>query len=115
MVVYRRDSHRRAVLVAVVVTALALITLDSQGSGFVSSLRHTAQDAAAPLQDVANSIVRPIQSLTGGVTSVGNLRAENRRLTKELARARGKLYDLRTEREQLDDLKSLLDLTTLED
>ena len=51
VVVYRHDRRRRLTLVLLVITSLALISLDERGSGIIDSARTAAQDVVAPLQN----------------------------------------------------------------
>lgn len=115
MVVYRREHRRRSILVAAVFCSLVLITLDTQGSGFVGFLRDAGRDVAAPLQDAVDTIVDPVVDWADGAVNGGALRDENALLRKRLAEARGRLFGLRAERQQLDELERLLDLPTIED
>ena len=50
MVVYRHDRRRRLTLVLLVITSLALISLDERGSGLIDSARTAALALAARLR-----------------------------------------------------------------
>jgi rod shape-determining protein MreC len=80
------------VLVLLVVTSIVLITLDTRsgGGGVTGSIRNGAHDVVAPLQSGVNSVVSPISDWFDGVTSSGDLKAENRKLKQQLAEAQGK-------------------------
>jgi rod shape-determining protein MreC len=112
---YRRDSHQRSVLMVVIFTSLALVTLDSRGNGAVDSLRSTARDVIAPVQDVADGAFTPLRDLVSGVTDYGSLRDENARLERRLAFLEGKLDRERAVGSQVGELEKLLDLPTIED
>ena len=79
MAVYRRESRRRPILVMVVITSLALITLDTGGNGIIASVRHTARDAIAPVQGVVDDAFNPVENVFDGVTKVRRGCAERER------------------------------------
>src|SRR5262245_39392988 len=115
MAVYRRESRRRPILVMVVITSLALITLDTGGNGVISSARHGARDLIAPLQGVVADAFQPVENVFDGVTKVDGLRDENARLR---ARVNALEKDLNSERavgQQIQELQQLLDLPNIED
>jgi hypothetical protein len=59
VVVYRHDRRRRLTLALLVLTSLALITLDERGSGLINSARSAAQDVVSPVQQLADDVVNP--------------------------------------------------------
>ena len=87
MAVYRRETRRRPILVMVVITSLALISLDTGGSGIISSIRHNARDLVAPLQGVVDDAFHPVENVFDGVSKYDGVRAEN-------ARLRGRINEL---------------------
>src|SRR5690349_5827422 len=91
MVVYRRDTRHRTVLLLVVVTSLILVTLDSRGSGVIDQFRGIARDTFAPLQNGVEDVFRPVRDLFGGVTDYGALKDENAQLKRKVANLEGKL------------------------
>ena len=68
VVVYRHDRRRRLTLVLLVITSLALISLDERGSGIIDSARTAAQDVVSPLQDARRRHHQPGQP-TGSTVS----------------------------------------------
>ena len=115
MVVYRRDTRHRSVLLAVVVTSLLLVTLDSRGSGVIDSFRGFARDMFSPIQQGVEDVFRPARDLVGGVTDYGTLKDENARLKKQVADLEGKLQRNRAVGSDVTQLQTLLDLPTAED
>ena len=87
MVVYRRESRRRPILVMVVITSLALITLDTGGSGVIASIRSSARDVIAPVQDVVDDAFHPVRELV-------RRRLEVRRGAGGERRLRGRINEL---------------------
>ena len=115
MVVYRRDTRRRYVLALLVVTSLALITVDSGGSGVISSLRSSAHDVISPVQNVVDDAFNPIRDWASDVTDAGKLRSENQALRKQVDALQGKVNRDRAVGSQVSQLEQLLDLPTIED
>jgi rod shape-determining protein MreC len=115
MVVYRRESRRRPILVLIVVTSLALITLDTGGNGAISSVRHAARDAIAPVQGVVEDAFDPVENLFEGVTEVDSLKEENARLRARISELEGTVGQERAIGEQVAELQRLLDLPGIED
>lgn len=99
----------------IVVTSLALITLDERGSGVIDSARRAAHDAVAPVQHLADDAVRPVSDFFDSIGRAGSLDTENKKLRRELAAAlaagaRGKVAEARIEAlEQLLDLPRVAD------
>jgi rod shape-determining protein MreC len=115
MAVYRRESRRRPILVMVVVTSLALITLDTGGNGLIDSVRHSARDLIAPVQDVVADAFQPVENVFDGVTEVDGLRDENARLQARINELEKDLNNERAVGQQVEELKRLVDLPTIED
>jgi rod shape-determining protein MreC len=115
MAVYRRESRRRPIIALIVITCLALITLDSNGNGIIASVRHTARDAIAPVQDLVDSAFDPVADVFDGVTKVDGLERDNAELRAQVARLEGKLSRERGVGEEYSQLVRLLDIPDIED
>lgn len=115
MAVYRRESRRRPILVLLVITSLALITLDTGGNGIITSVRHTARDAISPVQGVVEDGFNPIQNVFDGVTKVDSLREQNARLKARISELEGSISEERAIGKQVSELELLLDLPNIED
>jgi rod shape-determining protein MreC len=89
--VYRRSTRHRFLLLLLVLTSVTIITIDVRGggSGVLESVRSTARDAFAPVQTAADKVFSPVGDFFGGITRYGHLKAENARLRRDLAAARG--------------------------
>jgi cell shape-determining protein MreC len=77
MVVYRRETRRRPVLLIVAVVSLVLVTLDSRGNGIIDSVRSGAREALQPVQSVVDSAFEPVRNAADGITGYGALKDEN--------------------------------------
>jgi rod shape-determining protein MreC len=115
VIAYQAGSRRRTILVMIVITAVALITLDVRGSGPISTVRGAARDILNPITGAVDSVVSPIGDWIDGVTSAASLKHENTRLQRRLDDARGQEAAARAANEENKDLKRLLDLPFVDD
>ena len=99
----------------VVVTSLALISLDAGGNGVISSVRHAARDFIAPVQGVVDDAVHPVANLFDGVSKYDKVRAENARLRARINELEKNLYTERAVGQNVSELEALLDLPNIED
>lgn len=112
MAVYRRSRRHRFLLFILALTSVTVITLDfrGQGQGVLESARAGVRDAFAPVQSVADRVFSPVGDFFAGLTRYGKIRAENKRLRRELEQARSEnLRQAGSERER----ESLLALQQL--
>ena len=100
-------------LVLLILTSLTIITLDARGggSGVGSTLRDTARDVFAPVQDAVDQVLTPVDDWWDGVTRSGDVKAENRRLRRALQDAKGKASAARAALRENEQLKELAGLT----
>jgi rod shape-determining protein MreC len=112
--VYRR-TNRRSILVLLVLTSVALITLDVRGSGPVDSVRGGAREVLAPVASAADRVFSPVGDWVGGVFRAGSLEDENARLRRELEEARGTAARSRAAESENEQLSELLDLPSIAD
>jgi rod shape-determining protein MreC len=115
MVVYRHDRRRRLTLVLLVVTALALISLDERGSGLIDSARTAAQDVVSPLQTLADDVVNPVSDWFDGLGRANELQDENNQLRRQLAAAQGAVAAAKGSLAELKTLQGMLDIPGIED
>jgi len=115
MAVYRRESRRRPILAMVVVTSLALISLDTGGNGVISSVRHGARDLVAPAQGVVDDAFHPVENVFDGVSKYDKVRADNARLRARINELEKNLNQERAVGQQVTELERLLDLPNIED
>ncbi|WP_419840992.1 rod shape-determining protein MreC [Candidatus Poriferisodalis sp.] len=87
----RADIRRRTWvrLALLVVTAIALLTLDARGSGGVlDTARGAALDLLGPVRTFGDWVVGPFRNAWRGVVSFDELEAENAQLRSDLAEVR---------------------------
>jgi len=109
VVAYQR-TNRRPILVLIVVTAVALITLDVRGSGPISTVRGGVHDVIDPVAGALEAVFAPVGDWIDGVTSASALKDENARLRRRLDAARGQRAAARAAIEENKELKKLLNL-----
>ena len=115
MVAYREGNRRRLILLLVIVTAVALITLDLRGGGPLGVVRRGARDVLSPIQTAADAVFSPIGDWLDGVTQAGQLKDENDQLRRQLDDLRGRLAESEDALNENDDLQALLDIPYIED
>jgi rod shape-determining protein MreC len=115
VVVYRHDRRRRVTLALLVITSLALMSLDERGSGVINSARTAAQDVVSPLQTLADDVINPASDWLDGLGRANELQAENQRLTRQLADARSAVAAAKGSLAELKTLLGILDLPTVAD
>jgi len=86
----RRTGRSRLTLALLVLTSLALLTLDFRDSAIVSGARGAAASALSPLRGAAETATEPFTNAWHGITGYGDLEAENDDLRAELDALRGK-------------------------
>ncbi len=87
---YERPRRARIILAALLAASIVLITIDFRQphGGPTDRLQRLAITVFGPLQQGASAVVRPIGDLAGGISELGGLHEENRRLEAEVARLR---------------------------
>ena len=115
MAVYRRESRRRPIIALIVITSLALITLDRSGNAVIASVRHAARDAIAPVQGVVDDAFDPVTNVFDGVTKVDSLERDNAQLRSRVSTLEGRLSRERGVGEEYSQLARLLDIPDVED
>ncbi len=116
MVIARRDTRQRTVLILVLVSSLALVTLDSRGSGLIDTIRDAARDVIAPVQSAVDTVFSPVSDAVNGVTNYSAVKDENERLKKnQVAHLKGRIRRQRAAGADVSDLEKLVDLPRVED
>src|SRR5260370_11479993 len=114
MEVYRRDTRGRTLLAVLVLVSLAFVTLDSNNSGLVSSIRARARDVLAPVQSLVDDAFTPLRNVSNGITRYSTVRDENARLKRQIADLRAKQLRTRGVGTEVGQLEKLLDIPTVQ-
>jgi rod shape-determining protein MreC len=116
VVVYQQGNRRRrSILILIVITAVALITLDVRESGPISGLRDGTRDVFEPITSGVETVFSPVGDYIDGVVHSASLKDENAELRDRLDEERGKLAQAEAAIAENKELKELLDLPFVED
>lgn len=115
MDITRHDRRRRLTLVLLVITSLALVSLDERGSGIIDSARTAAQDVVAPVQDLADDVINPVADWLDGLGRADELQSQNDELRRKLNAARAQVAAGRASQVELDNLRAINDLPDIDD
>ena len=103
MAIPRRTGRSRLTLALLVLTSLALLTLDFRDSAIVSGARGAAASALSPLRGAAETATEPITNAWHGITGYGDLKSDNEKLRDRLDTLRGKVVQDEDATTQQDD------------
>lgn len=91
MALSRRPGGRSRLTIALLVlTSLALLTLDFRDTAIVQGMRRTASTVLSPLQGAAETASSPFTNAWNGITGYGALEDENERLREQIAELEGR-------------------------
>lgn len=85
----RRTGRSRLTLALLILTSLALLTLDFRNSTVVSAARRGASSAFSPLRGVVETATEPFTNAWHGITGYGDLKSENDKLRAQIDKMRG--------------------------
>ncbi len=102
-------------LVLLVITSLALVSLDERGSGVINSARTAAQDVVAPIQSLADDVFNPAANWLDGLGRANELQDENDKLRRQLDAARAQVAAGKADQAELDQLRENNDLVNVAD
>ena len=80
MALPRRTGRSRITLALLVLTSIAVLTLDFRDSGVVEGARRAAATVFSPLRGAAEAVTEPFSNGWNGITDYGDLEDENERL-----------------------------------
>ncbi len=96
----------------IVLTCVALATLDQRGSGIIDSTRRIVRDVIAPVQDLADRAIEPGVDFFDDLGRADSLAQENQQLRRRMAAVRGALADAKVANARNQELEQLLALPT---
>lgn len=84
---YRKSTRQRVALAALLALTATIVTLDfrQNSGGPIARIQAIAISVVAPLQDGMSRVFRPVGDFLSGLGEIGGLRAENKRLQREVA------------------------------
>ena len=90
MALPRRTGRSRLTLALLVLTSIAVLTLDFRDSGVVEGARRAASTVFSPLRGVAEAVSEPFSNGWNGITGYDDLKDENEELLNRLEELVGK-------------------------
>ena len=115
MALPRRTGRSRLTLALLILTSLAVLTLDFRDSGIVEGARRVAGTVFSPLRGVADAISEPFSNGWNGITDYDDVKEENERLRERLEEIEGQRVLGKTAIEELDALSDELGITWIGD
>jgi rod shape-determining protein MreC len=85
----RTGGRSRLTIALLVLTSLALLTLDFRDAAIVQSARRTVGSAFSPLRGAAETVSEPFTNAWRGVTDYGDLETENEELRARIEEMEG--------------------------
>jgi rod shape-determining protein MreC len=102
-------------LVLLVITSLALMSLDERGSGIINSARSAAQDVVSPVQNLVDDGIDPLADWLDGLGRANELQDQNEKLQRELDAARAQVAEGKADQVELHNLRAINDLPDIAD
>jgi rod shape-determining protein MreC len=106
----RTGGRSRITLALLILTSVAVLTLDFRDAGIVRSARNTAGAVFAPLKGVGETISEPFTNAWNGITDYGDVQAENAELRERIAELEGEQVLNEEAARQLEELAAQLEL-----
>jgi rod shape-determining protein MreC len=110
----RRTGRSRLTLALLILTSLAVLTLDFRDAGIVEGARRAAATVFSPLRGVADAISEPFSNGWNGITDYGDVKDENDRLREQLAELEGRRVRGEAALEELNALEAELGIAYLD-
>jgi rod shape-determining protein MreC len=105
-----RRGHGRLRLALLVLVSLTLIALSLGRSGPATGMRSVFATVFRPVRSASDTVLRPVTDSWHGIRGYDDVRRENARLRDRLSRARGETMSDRLLRQQVTELRRLLDI-----
>ena len=89
MALPRRTGRSRLTLALLILTSIAVLTLDFRNASIVESARRVAGTVLSPLRGVADAATSPFSNGWNGITRYGDVKSENERLRARIEELEG--------------------------
>jgi rod shape-determining protein MreC len=89
----RRTGRSRLTLALLILTSIAVLTLDFRDSGIIRGARGAMATIFSPLEGVADGATSPFRNGWHGITSYGDVKKENDRLRARVDELEGKTVE----------------------
>lgn len=104
---------RRRVIVALLLTLVLLLTVDSRGNAVLDRVRDSFARVMSPVESATDVVTTPLGRVWNGITRYEDLERENQALQDEVDRLIGTQATYRLAVEQAAELNALLNLQSL--
>ena len=104
MALPRRTGRSRLTLALLIITSLAVLTLDFRDAAIVRSARDAAATVFSPLRGVADAVSDPFQNGWSGITDYGDVKSENEELRRQIEELQGEAIEGDDARAELEAL-----------
>jgi rod shape-determining protein MreC len=111
----RRAGRSRLTLALLVLTSLAVLTLDFRDAGPIRTARDAAATVFSPLRGVADTVSSPFSNAWGGITDYGDVKKENEELAARVAALEGEAHQGSDAVSQLQAILGQLDISWVGD
>jgi rod shape-determining protein MreC len=111
----RTGGRSRLTIALLVLTSLALLTLDFRDAAIVQSARRTAGNAFSPLRGAAETVSEPFSNAWHGITGFGDLERENEELRRQIEELEGRPVLEEDAAAQLDEVLGQLSIEWVTD
>jgi rod shape-determining protein MreC len=111
----RRTGRSRLTLALLILTSIAVLTLDFRGSGIVKGARNGLATVLSPFEGAARTATKPFRNGWNGMTHYGDVKSENERLRRRLAELEGQADKNANSAKELEQLTKATDLPWIGD
>ena len=115
MAVAQRSGRARYRLLLLILTAATLLTLDFRGLGPLAWAQSRVRDVLEPAVSATETVLGPVSEVWTVMFSYNDLRAENERLSEELARVNSADLRLEARDDAFDRLREATDIRYVTD
>jgi rod shape-determining protein MreC len=111
----RRTGRSRLTLALLILTSIAVLTLDFRGSGIVKTARGGLATVLSPFEGAARAATKPFRNGWNGMTRYGDVKSENDRLRERIAELEGQADQNANSTKELEQLTKATDLPWIGD
>jgi rod shape-determining protein MreC len=111
----RRTGRSRLTLALLILTSIAVLTLDFRGSGIVKTARGGLATVLSPFEGAARAATKPFRHGWNGMTRYGDVKSENDRLRERIAELEGQADQNANSTKELEQLTKATDLPWIGD
>ena len=115
MAVPRRTGRSRLTLALLILTSVAVLTLDFRGSGIVKGARDVMATVLSPFEGAARTATKPFRNGWNGMTHYGDVRSENDQLRRRIAELEGRADQNANAAKELEQLTKATNLPWIGD